>query len=613
MLKKLLTTFLAIIMLLTITACEKPNNPNTGGGAGNGGNELDGTVYNASEIATFGSGTPYGFAIYDSQKDTTMISILDTSLDNYGGLQTPSIELDFSKAVIFQMEVVSCYTQYIVKLAVAGEKEYFYVLSDEGKTGLISVNVVDAMLCDKYREKNTQPDPGYANGWKYKNQKKRCTFHILAKGPSGEQRTGYLEVKNVAIYNDQEAVTNVSISGSENLTATKGSNPVQLTASISPQTVGDKKVIWTSLDNSVATVTENGLVNFVGVGRTKIVATSQIDQSKSATAEVRVLSGYEDLSLFKTALSDLSENDTEKFSDLFLTEWNDMYLSANISSRNALNVSLSDGKVYVENYFDNSNSTMQNQANSDLNGNNVETTAELDGISNGAEVYSLVNGKVVKSFYNGSLKLGYAIKDGTQFSKSPSYTEKVIIVSNEKVKKLTIEVKAVTEIARYSANDFADGNKWIIPDRNKESEDSVVHALSPASVRVEGNDAIIKQNKYQESAFCFGGLVSNLMTVETEKSVQVVIDVKELNKKSDFVKTMWEIKIIYFRDTEGQVPVSANPTKLDGSNQTGKFTITFNPNYNYFRIYLVVNGSDIGEQFSDATMKIGSLKIQSID
>ena len=43
------------------------------------------------------------------------------------------------------------------------------------------------------------------------------------------------------------------------------------------------------------------------------------------------------------------------------------------------------------------------------------------------------------------------------------------------------------------------------------------------------------------------------------------------------------------------------------------FTITFNPNYNYFRIYLVVNGSDIGEQFSDATMKIGSLKIQSID
>ena len=195
MFKKLLTVFLAMIMLLSVTACGNSKNPNDDDGDnGGGGNKLEGSVDNVSEIAAFGSGTPYGFAIYDSQKDTTMISILDTSLDNYGGLQTPSIELDFSKAVIFQMEVVSCYTQYIVKLAVAGEKEYFYVLSDEGKTGLISVNVVDAMLCDKYREKNTQPDPGYANGWKYQNQKKRCTFHILAKGPSGEQRTGYLEV-----------------------------------------------------------------------------------------------------------------------------------------------------------------------------------------------------------------------------------------------------------------------------------------------------------------------------------------------------------------------------------------------------------------------------------
>ena len=123
------------------------------------------------------------------------------------------MELDFSKAVIFQMEVVSCYTQYIVKLSVAGEKEYYYVLSDEGTTGLISVNVVDAMLCDKYREKNTQPDPGYATGWKYDGQKKNCTFHILAKGPSGEQQTAEVVVKSIAIYNDQEAVTGVSISG----------------------------------------------------------------------------------------------------------------------------------------------------------------------------------------------------------------------------------------------------------------------------------------------------------------------------------------------------------------------------------------------------------------
>jgi hypothetical protein len=30
------------------------------------------------------------------------------------------------------MEVISSYSQYIVKLAVEGEIEYYYVLSDEG-------------------------------------------------------------------------------------------------------------------------------------------------------------------------------------------------------------------------------------------------------------------------------------------------------------------------------------------------------------------------------------------------------------------------------------------------------------------------------------------------
>ena len=296
MLKKLLTIFLTIIMALGAVACNTPKTPDTDNGGGNGDIE-NGTIYSAKQISEFGSGTPYGYSLYDSVKDTTTIAILDASLDNYGGLQTPSIELDFSKAVIFQMEVVSCYTQYIVKLAVAGEKEYFYVLSDEGTTGLISVNVVDSMLCDKYRQKNTQPDPGYNSGWKYANQKKRCTFHILAKGPSGEQMTGYLEVKNIAIYNDQEAVTGVTINGDDNLTAVKGSAPVSLSATVNPQTVNEKSVIWTSANENVATVSENGLVNFVGVGRTTITATSKIDQSKSTSVSVRVLSGYEEKEL----------------------------------------------------------------------------------------------------------------------------------------------------------------------------------------------------------------------------------------------------------------------------------------------------------------------------
>ncbi|MFA5290498.1 MAG: hypothetical protein WC351_05595, partial [Candidatus Izemoplasmatales bacterium] len=126
--------------------------------------------YEAAHIRMFGSGTPAGTVHYDSLNDLAVIWNIDASLDNYGGVQTPMLALDFSQAVIFQMEVVDVYMQYIVKLAVQGESEYYYVLSDEPTTGLVSINVVDAMLSDKYRIRNTQPDPGYQSGWKYAGQ-----------------------------------------------------------------------------------------------------------------------------------------------------------------------------------------------------------------------------------------------------------------------------------------------------------------------------------------------------------------------------------------------------------------------------------------------------------
>ncbi len=178
-------------------------------------------VYDATAIARFGSGTPAGTAHRDETNDTAIIWNIDASLDNYGGIQTPMLSLDFSKAVIFRMEVVECFTQYIVKLAVEGESEYFYVLSDSGASGVISINVVDAMLSDKYRTKNTQPDPGYADGWKYDGEVKNCTFHILAKGPDGEKQTAELIVKSIAVYNDQTAVTGVSILSAASKTASR--------------------------------------------------------------------------------------------------------------------------------------------------------------------------------------------------------------------------------------------------------------------------------------------------------------------------------------------------------------------------------------------------------
>ena len=608
MFKKIMVFMLVLVMAAGIGACNK--NADKPEGPDGGETILKGTVYTASDIGKFGSGTPAGVANYNEEDDTVSIWNIDASLDNYGGIQTPSMELDFSKAVIFQMEVVSCYTQYIVKLSVAGEKEYYYVLSDEGTTGLISVNVVDAMLCDKYREKNTQPDPGYATGWKYDGQKKNCTFHILAKGPSGEQQTAEVVVKSIAVYNDREAVTGVSIFGAENLTAKKDSAPVQLSAVIAPQSVEDKSILWSSADESVATVSDSGLVNFAGVGRTTITATSKIDQSKQATAEVRVLSGYETQSEFKTALSSLGESDTEKFTDLFLTEWDDMYAELSVTQKSALETDYENGELYIENYFDGEDDAMKSEAASSAEGNYAVTKVQLSGAS-GAMVYTLADGKVEKSVYSDGISLRYAAKNGTSYEKAGTYTEYVIVeYADGTMKKFRADVAAVTAVERYEAEDFADASKWTIPDRSKQSEDSVVHALSPASVRIENGVAVIKQNKYAESAFCFGGIVSNVLSVEKGDTVQVVLDVEELNRKSDYVKTMWEIKIIYYENGKA---VSVNPFTVESGNETGKFTINFTAQYAQFCFYLVVNGSDIGEQFPDAQMKIGPMKIQTLD
>ena len=72
--------------------------------------------YSAFHISQFGSATPAGVANYIENEDYVQIWNIDASLDNNGGVQTPVLNLDFSKAVIFEMNVLSAYSQYIVKL-----------------------------------------------------------------------------------------------------------------------------------------------------------------------------------------------------------------------------------------------------------------------------------------------------------------------------------------------------------------------------------------------------------------------------------------------------------------------------------------------------------------
>ncbi len=83
-----------------------------------------------------------------------------------------------------------------------------------------------------------------------------------------------------------DTVTGIKLSA-ETASILKGSS-VDLTASVLPWTATDRSVTWTSDDESIATVDENGVVTGISAGTAVITATSNLDASFSASCEVTV-------------------------------------------------------------------------------------------------------------------------------------------------------------------------------------------------------------------------------------------------------------------------------------------------------------------------------------
>jgi hypothetical protein len=577
-----------------------------------------GVFYNASHISRFGSAVPSGVANYDNQNDEVVIWNTDASLDNYGGVQTPVLRLDFSKAVIFEMDITYAYSQYILKLSVEGEYQSFYVLADESEPGTVSINVVDSMLSQKFRNRNTQPDPGYNNpdGWWYNNQIKNCTFHILAKGPDGERQTGELILKHISVTNNQTPLTDINIHSDllvdNTIEGLKGRPNITLSASLTPDSITDQRIIWSSSDTNTAPIDENGVLSFVNVGQALITAKSRIDQSKQHTITVNVTSGFENPTLLKNELTSLQYGgasvDLSRFTDLFNTTWGtDIIQPLNISSLLANDFHYQNNTLVIKNYFDDTNTNHINEANAVNVNNKAINNVNLVGISS-SNVYRNINGKLYEKLSVNSIDVAYA-ELNADWNKMDTYEEKGILIANSgQVFKYHIRVLSAESVANYAPNDFLNTVFWTIPDRTRRTEDPIIHALSPASIRVDNDVLVVKQNKYPEAKYCFGGIVSNVYEVDEETTVNMLLDVVELNQKKEFVRTMWELKVLYYY-SDGTTVVDSNPLKISSDNETGLFNVAFTPTYNHFRIYLVVNGSDIGEQFEDAEMKIESLKV----
>lgn len=81
---------------------------------------------------------------------------------------------------------------------------------------------------------------------------------------------------------------------------------IQLVASVVPSFADDKTLVWSSDDNNIATVDNNGLVTAIAGGTTTITATSV--NGKTATCEVTVVGALEPATWYGTAVFEVKGN-----------------------------------------------------------------------------------------------------------------------------------------------------------------------------------------------------------------------------------------------------------------------------------------------------------------
>lgn len=118
---------------------------------------------------------------------------------------------------------------------------------------------------------------------------------------------------------------------------------IQLTATVSPNNATDKSVIWSSSDNSIATVTSTGLVTAIAPGEAVITATTADGSDLSATCVVTVKAYVTSLTLDQSEATIL-EGDTITLTPTILPGYATNQ-NLNWSSSNTSVVSVNNGVV----------------------------------------------------------------------------------------------------------------------------------------------------------------------------------------------------------------------------------------------------------------------------
>ena len=98
-------------------------------------------------------------------------------------------------------------------------------------------------------------------------------------------KQGVQDMQSVRIYIDRPR--SISI-GTGTLTVAVGADSAPLTVTVTPTTATDKKVVYTSSDETKATVNEEGVVHGVAAGSAVITAKLKSDETITATRNVTV-------------------------------------------------------------------------------------------------------------------------------------------------------------------------------------------------------------------------------------------------------------------------------------------------------------------------------------
>ena len=88
---------------------------------------------------------------------------------------------------------------------------------------------------------------------------------------------------------DPDLATDITVTPEEYILVLGHKDTVQLNAEVKPILLEDKSVTWSTEDDSIATVDENGLVTAAGVGTTTITATTNAEPGLTDTATIRVV------------------------------------------------------------------------------------------------------------------------------------------------------------------------------------------------------------------------------------------------------------------------------------------------------------------------------------